>query len=235
MASSLTKRKEIAAQEPGSPDVQSAGDRTPRRKPSTNLAMREESIRRLSAAAFRLIVSNGYQATSLNEIAEAAGLTKGALFFYFSSKENMLLRLLDIVEANIVDPTIERLQDLPGSAPDKIAEFFRFTSLHGVDRPQELLTLIMVSVEFRNRGDAVGERVSRIYGRLYQALEDILEAGQRRGEIAKTVRIRELASMVIATHDGMMLEWHRRGTKIDGGHLARTVMSTFMRGIIRQP
>ena len=56
-----------------------------------------------------------------------------------------------------------------------------------------------------------------------------------RGEIAKTVRIRELASMMIATHDGMMLEWHRRGTKIDGGQLARTVMSTFMRGVIPQP
>jgi AcrR family transcriptional regulator len=236
VASSLTKRKkEASAEGPESPDGQLAGDRTPRRKPSTNLAMREESIRRLSEAAFRLIVSNGYQATSLNEIAEAAGLTKGAFFFYFSSKENMLLRLLDIVEANIVDPTIQRLQESQGSAPDKIAEFFRFTSQHGVDRPQELLTLIMVSVEFRNRGDAIGERVSRIYDRLYGCLEEILETGRSRGEIAKTVRIRELASMVIATHDGMMLEWHRRGTKIDGGQLARTVMSTFMRGIIPQP
>jgi AcrR family transcriptional regulator len=236
VASSLTKRKkEVLVERSEPPDAQPAADRTPRRRPSTNLAMREESIRRLSNAAFRLIVSNGYQATSLSEIAEAAGLTKGAFFFYFNSKENMLLRLLDIVEANIVDPTIQRLQESGGSAPEKIAEFFRFTSQHGVSRPQELLTLILVSVEFRNRDDAVGERVSHIYDRLYQCLEEVLEMGRSRGEIAKTVRIRELASMMIATHDGMMLEWHRRGTKIDGGQLARTVMSTFMRGVIPQP
>ena len=194
--------------------------------------MREESIRRLSDAAFQLIVSKGYQATSLSEIAEAAGLTKGAFFFYFTTKENMLLRLLDIVETNIVDPTVQRLNDLQGNAPDKVAEFFRFTSLHGVSRPQELLTLILVSVEFRNRDDAIGARVSRIYDRLYECLEAILETGRDRGEIASAIHVRELVSMMIATHDGMMLEWYRRGNMINGGQLARTVMSTFMRGII---
>lgn len=235
MASSLTDRAS---------ERQPAGDADPsvtpparaaRRKPTTNIAMREESIRKLSAAAFRLIVSRGYQATTLNEIAEAAGLTKGAIFFYFSSKENMLLHLLAIAEANIVDTLIRQLDETEGSAPDKVAAFFRYTSQHGIDRPDELLCLIKISIEFRNRGDAIDQRATRIYDRIYRAVGAILEAGQARGEIDDALPVRELASMMIATHDGMMLEWYRRGVRIDGRRLVRTVMSTFLAGIVPRP
>jgi AcrR family transcriptional regulator len=201
-------------------------------KPNTNLAMREESIRKLSAAAFRLFVSQGYGATSLNEIAEAAGLTKGAIFFYFSSKENMLLHLLDIVEADIVDTLIRHLDETKGSAPEKIAAFFRHTSQAGIDRPDELLCLIKVSIEFHNRKDAIDRRTTEIYDRIHRVVAAILEQGKAQGEIDPALPVLELASMVIATHDGMMLEWHRRGATIDGRRLVRTVWTTFVRGIV---
>lgn len=194
--------------------------------------MREESIHKLSNAAFRLFVSQGYVATSLNEIAEAAGLTKGAIFFYFSSKEKLMLSLLDLVEADIADTLIARLDESEGSAPDKIAAFFRHTSQAGVDRPDELLCLIKVSIEFHNRGDAIDRRTAAIYDRIHSAVAAILEEGRARGEIDAALPVAELASMVIATHDGMMLEWHRRGRTIDGRRLVRTVWSTFLHGIV---
>ena len=196
--------------------------------------MREESIRELSRAAFRLFVGQGYGATSLSEIANAAGLTKGAIFFYFSSKENLMLSLLDIVEANIADTLIARLDQTKGGAAEKIAAFFRHTSQAGVERPDELLCLIKVSIEFHNRGDAIDRRATAIYNRFHGALAAILEDGRARGEIDPTLPVVELASMVIATHDGMMLEWHRRGETIDGRRLVRTVWSTFLHGIVPQ-
>ena len=91
------------------------------RKLNKKTQLREESVSRLTTAAFRLIVSKGYQACTLQEIAESAGLTKGAIFFYFENKENLLLRLLDIAEANIVDPMIAHLAENDRPAPQKIA------------------------------------------------------------------------------------------------------------------
>jgi AcrR family transcriptional regulator len=231
VATSLNTPSEESVQ-PEAQAEPSGGTRAARRKPSTNQAMREESIRRLSEAAFRLIVSRGYQATTLHQIAEAAGMTKGAVFFYFNSKENMLLHLLDIAEAHIVDPLIAHLAEAEGSAPDKIAAFYRYTSQHGIDRPEELLCLIKISIEFRSRGDAIDQRTTRIYDRIYRAIEKVLNDGKAKGEIAEGVPVRELASMVIATHDGMMLEWYRRGTQIDGRRFVRTVWSTFLSGIV---
>jgi AcrR family transcriptional regulator len=228
---SVTKRRRpIAFADVG--DAQEAvKTRSTKRKPSTNLALRTESIRLLTNAAFRSIVSHGYHATTLNHVAKAAGLTKGAIFFYFSSKEKMLLHLLDVAEVSTVDPLIARVEESSATAPEKIAEFFRYSSQHGIDRPQELLCLIKISVEFRNRRDVIGRRITGIYDRLYLCLEKILEHGLLRGELADSTPVRELASMIIATHDGMMLEWYRHKAQIDGSKLVKTVMNIFTRGM----
>jgi AcrR family transcriptional regulator len=68
----------------------------PPRKPRLT---REESKARTRAelirAARRLFVRNGYAATSLADIAEEAGLTKGAVYSNFESKEDLFLALLE--------------------------------------------------------------------------------------------------------------------------------------------
>ena len=46
---------------------------------------------RLLAEAQRLFRERGYGATSLEQVAEAAQVTKGAIYGHFSSKEDLLL------------------------------------------------------------------------------------------------------------------------------------------------
>jgi TetR/AcrR family transcriptional regulator len=46
----------------------------------------------LLAAAFRVFAARGYRATRLEDVAEAAGVTKGAIYHYFHSKEDLLRR-----------------------------------------------------------------------------------------------------------------------------------------------
>ena len=48
-------------------------------------------------AAFREVHFNGFQAASINNIIASAGVTKGALYHYFSSKEEIGCALLDEV------------------------------------------------------------------------------------------------------------------------------------------
>jgi TetR/AcrR family acrAB operon transcriptional repressor len=49
----------------------------------SNRDRREQSTEQVLAAALKLFVSNGYTATSIDDIATEAGLTKGAVYFYF--------------------------------------------------------------------------------------------------------------------------------------------------------
>lgn len=82
---------------------------------------------RLLAAATRLFAEQGYDRTSVQEIVEAAGVTKGALYHYFGSKEDLLheiyARVLRVQQerldayANADEPIDKRLR---GAAADVV-------------------------------------------------------------------------------------------------------------------
>jgi AcrR family transcriptional regulator len=56
---------------------------------------RHETSERIIEQGLRLFVKNGYEATTLEAIAEAAGISRRTLFYYFKSKEDILLAAHD--------------------------------------------------------------------------------------------------------------------------------------------
>jgi AcrR family transcriptional regulator len=52
---------------------------------------RRETLRRIAEEGLKLFLTNGYEATTLDEIAEAAGISRRTFFYYFRSKEEILL------------------------------------------------------------------------------------------------------------------------------------------------
>jgi AcrR family transcriptional regulator len=50
---------------------------------------------RIQNVALRLFNDNGYEATSLREIADAIGVTKAALYYHFKTKEEIVTSLID--------------------------------------------------------------------------------------------------------------------------------------------
>lgn len=60
------------------------------RPPATN-----ESKKRILDAAMHVVRAKGYAATSIDDVCEAAGLTKGSFFHHFKSKEELALAAAD--------------------------------------------------------------------------------------------------------------------------------------------
>ena len=50
---------------------------------------------RLVASATRLFATKGFDRTSVQEIVEAAGVTKGAMYHYFDSKDDLLAAIYE--------------------------------------------------------------------------------------------------------------------------------------------
>lgn len=85
------------------------------RTSSKNEEIRQESMKKIMDSAFRLIAKQGYESTSIAQIAKEAGISKGLLYNYFSSKEELLKQLINHAAAqgdNIMsglivdDPTV---------------------------------------------------------------------------------------------------------------------------------
>lgn len=139
---------------------------------------------RLLAEATRLFAERGYDRTSVQEIVEAAGVTKGALYHYFGSKEDLLheiyarvLRLqterLDAIVAK--DATVS--QRLVEAAADVVV-----TSIQNLDD-----TVIF----FRSMHQLSPEKQKTVRAdrrRYHETFRSLVEEGQAEGVFRENLR-----------------------------------------------
>jgi AcrR family transcriptional regulator len=104
---------------------------------------------RIIDEAERLFRAQGYASTSLEEIAEAASVTKGAIYGHFSSKEDLLL---SAVEASPTPDYGAVLNDRGRPLVERLAEFGRTMAVDEAttDRPRLALSLEFVAALLRS-------------------------------------------------------------------------------------
>ena len=176
---------------------------------------RQETLDKILAAALHLFVTRGYDGTTVDQIAEAAGLTKGAIYFHFANKADVLDTLLDRVERELVDPMDQRVRRAGPRARDKMVAFAHQQSELGVSNTKLAILAIRASSDFAQQDGRFRDKIRHIYRRLYAILEDVVELGKAQGDFRTDISTKQLASQIIAAHDGTFLEWQRRGLELD--------------------
>ena len=79
----------------------------------------------LIKAAHKIITKKGYQTATMDEIARAARLTKGALYFHFKSKEDLFLEVVRDYWKNMTEP-IYQLVENADSMEDFLEKSIRY-------------------------------------------------------------------------------------------------------------
>jgi AcrR family transcriptional regulator len=86
----------------------------PERAQTAKAAQGAASQREIVAAAMRLISRQGFHRTSMSQIAAEAGLTKGALYWHYRSKEDLGRAVLDHVRSEFADRVITQVRAAEG-------------------------------------------------------------------------------------------------------------------------
>lgn len=109
---------------------------------------KDRTRRRLLAEAERLFVERGYSATSLEQIAQAAEVTKGAIYGHFASKEELLLSAVESEPS----PSYPALMDTARPLVERLEEFGRdmAASDEGVDVRRFAVWLEFLAALLRN-------------------------------------------------------------------------------------
>jgi AcrR family transcriptional regulator len=83
--------------------------------PFTGLRERKrgETLARITDEALKLFVQRGFEATTLDDIAAAAGISRRTFFHYFESKEDLAFAWLDGTVADIVAAVKRERADQP--------------------------------------------------------------------------------------------------------------------------
>lgn len=107
------------------------------------------------ASATSVMSERGYSATSIQEIADRVGVLKGSLYHYFSSKEELLFRILS--ETHSVSEKITKDVAALGLEPlDELSEFLRRECLW------ILSNVNRANIHFSESGHLTGDRLKQI-------------------------------------------------------------------------
>jgi AcrR family transcriptional regulator len=140
-------------------------------------AQRERRRGHILAAASTLFSQRGYHATSIADVIEAAGISRGTFYLYFDSKDAVFLELMEqfiqqiMAVVEVVDP----------EAPEpttRIVENVRRVVEVVFERRD--LTVMVLREGFGVRPD-VDEKLGRFYGFVREMLEGALRNGAQHG------------------------------------------------------
>ncbi len=165
---------------------------------------REQTRGKLVEAALRVFATSGYERATVDDLAAAAGYSKGAYYFHFSTKEEILLELLD---AWSEDRTARLESSASADQPAAVVlmEMVEALLSYEDDSPhQPSLLLEFWSQALRS------EQVRRQLNAAYDGWKDLLAGAFKRardeGVIAEDVEPATASALALAVHDGLVLE-----------------------------
>lgn len=161
----------------------------------------ERTRKVLLQATFREVYRSGFQGTGLDTILAASGVTKGALYYHFDSKEALGYALVEEVIAEITrDKWLRPLH----SSTDPIGTLIGIvvkTSV-GVEDVRYGCPLNNLAQEMSPLDEHFRKSVARIFYDWHEAIASALRRGQAEGTVRRDLDAGQTASFLIATYEG---------------------------------
>ncbi len=168
---------------------------------------KRETRRRIVAEATRLFSERGFDAPTVDEIAEAADVAKGTIYNYFGSKEAILFEFLFDVEQQ-VQAELARFAEAPGPLSAIVGDWLRYQ--FELKRPY--LALVRVSLsQLVLRLEAFQEHAARMQEVVDPPLAALLEALQRRGLVPAGTDLVRVREQLKSLHFGLSCLWAMEG------------------------
>jgi len=157
----------------------------------------------LVEAAAEVFARKGFVAASLDEIADAAGYTRGAIHFHFGSKEDLFLSVLARHEEQLLASYVERRRATESFGTDAAANASEWTAVHASGGTDDVLLQLEFST-FALRNPAFRARASELEHRTVAATaEHLVQLAETRG-LRWKVPVEQVSELLHVTSRGLV-------------------------------
>jgi len=176
-----------------------------------------ETKNRIYTAAIDLMDRKGFENITIAEISEKAGVSVGAFYHYFESKNDILAEIFHQADEYFSTQVASGLTK--ESIPDQIVEYFdhyaRFNMASGVEMTQQLFN---PKIKFFIKE-----------GRpMLTILQDMIRVGQENGEIQADAEPEELTRFLFVMARGVVFEW----SLYDGSYDLEATMHKYIESLV---
>jgi TetR/AcrR family fatty acid metabolism transcriptional regulator len=183
------------------------------RNNTTRKEQAEETRNRIYNSAIELMEENGFGNFTIEDISKRAGVSVGAFYHYFDSKNDILEEIFSRADDYFSTYVVNSLKK--NTIPEQIVEFFdhyaKFNVNCGVETTQQIFNpMIKFFIEDKRP--------------MVEILEDLIWKGQEKNEIRKDTDAEELVKYLLSMARGIVFDW----SLYDGSYDLEVKMHMYM-------
>jgi len=163
----------------------------------TRLPTSPDTVDRILAVAESLFAEHGFDAVSMNAIAEAAGVSKANVFHHFISKNDLYLAVL----RNACRDATQHLENLGNDQETLAARLPQFARAHLENLLEHAQVARLMLRELLSDNPRHGQELAeKVYGEKFSRFVAILRAGQQAGELRAEIDPAMVATVLLGAN-----------------------------------
>lgn len=182
---------------------------------------------KIVSAAWKLFYEQGYEDTTVEEIIEVSGTSKGSFYHYFDGKDALLGTLSSLFDDKYQELAPLLTEDMP--AMEKL--LFLNRELFGMIESSislELLTRLL-STQLITSGEKHLLDKNRIY---YKLLRKIISEGQAAGQLSQRFSASEMVKLYALAERALLYDWCLCGGEYSLRQYSMTVLPSFLSSFV---
>jgi len=177
--------------------------------PSNHLNDHSNNRQRIIDAATALVMEQGVKGTSLADIARAAEISKGTLFYYFAAKDDLIYELTEQHFDRITRASLKRAAQMGSTSLQDILQESLLNILQAEDRGKLNLYLLQEAVI---ENPALKKRFASKYQEFQKLMKEFLDVVAPHLDADKA---QVLSRVFVAVLDGLIIQWLLEPEAID--------------------
>jgi TetR/AcrR family transcriptional regulator, transcriptional repressor for nem operon len=158
---------------------------------------------KLLATALELFHTKGYNACSVLDITNAAGVPKGSFYNHFKSKELLALAVLDQYQSLL---GLDTLKDRSKPPIKRLRLLFDgYMTIHVKWQFSRGCLMGNFGAELSSQSPAIRKALKKIFERCYDAIAQVLQEARERGDIDKKYNPQEMARFLFNAWQGAVI------------------------------
>ena len=177
-------------------------------------------------AAAKIFRDKGYEAASIQDVADALGILKGSVYYYIDSKEDLLFAAIQEVHESAL-ANIETIRALDEDPLTLIRLFIEGHVKHVADN---FVKATVFFHDFRSLDPRHHDYIVQARDSYDRYLRDLIKSGQRTGQICKDIDPK-LTTLALLGMMNWLYQWYRVDGGMDPAQIGRQFADLALAGI----
>lgn len=190
----------LSARRRGSGPARTASSKPAHGKPSSSRAAKKRAqIRQAAYACFR---DGGYHDTSVDEICETAGISKGSFYWHYPAKQDVFVDILETWTRQVMDELYEQFED--AVLADDYGHALTAALEREIHRGRVIVPLWLEFTVHAAREPAIREALAKFYRRARTAIAEMLRPALH--DRCTDDEVRGISACVFGAYAGLIIQ-----------------------------